>query len=119
MTWLIFDTTTKSLSFSSAKTTAPEHVVQLECSDDDQQKILSGLYEFDASELRVVQKSVDALSKITTQKSNAEKSHYLSSTDWKILRHLREKTLQAKTSMTEEEFIALEQERQSIAKSIV
>jgi len=119
MTWLIFDTTTSSLSFSSAKTTAPDYVIQLECSDDDQQKILSGMYEFNAVERRVVQKSSVALAEIATQKSNAEKSHYLSSTDWKILRHLREKMLQVQTSMTEQEFIALEQERQAIAKSIV
>lgn len=119
MTWLIFDTTTSSLSFSSAKTSAPDYVIQQECSDDDQQKILSGMYEFDVAELRVVPKSTDALAEIATQKSNAEKSHYLSSTDWKILRHLREKMLQVQTSMTEQEYLALEQERQSIAKSIV
>jgi len=119
MTWLIFDTTTDSLSFSSAKTTAPDYVIQQECSDDDQQKILSGMYKFDVAQLAVVVKSNSALAEIATQKSNAEKSHYLASTDWKILRHLREKVLRVQTSMTEQQYLALEQERQNVAKSIV
>ena len=53
-----------------------------------------------------------------TYTENSEKKEFLNSTDWKILRHLREKALNIETSMTEEEYIDLENQRQTAAKSI-
>jgi hypothetical protein len=42
----------------------------------------------------------------------------LVATDWKVLRHIREKALGVETSMTDAEYTALELERQTLAKSI-
>lgn len=50
---------------------------------------------------------------------NAPLKEYLSSTDWKILRHIRQKTLNIATSLTEQEYLALETERNSIASQII
>lgn len=38
---------------------------------------------------------------------------FLKETDWKVLRHVGQKALGVATSMTEEEYLALEQERQT------
>jgi hypothetical protein len=42
----------------------------------------------------------------------------LSSSDWKVLRHMREKTLSIPTSMIEDHYINFEEYRDSIAKEI-
>jgi hypothetical protein len=58
-------------------------------------------------------------SEITQEEINEKASKFLRDTDWKVLRHLRELTLGTTTTLTEEEFIALELERQNMAKSIL
>ena len=51
--------------------------------------------------------------------TNQDNEKYLMETDWKVLRHLREQILGLTTSMTQEEYEALEQERQDKAEAIV
>ena len=50
---------------------------------------------------------------------NAEKRAFLSSTDWKVMRHIRQLALGIPTTLTEDEYVALEQERQETANSII
>ena len=50
---------------------------------------------------------------------NSTNEKFLTETDWKILRHLREQHLAVTTSITQQEFDDLEQERQDKAKAIV
>ena len=50
---------------------------------------------------------------------NAENRFFLESTDWKVLRHLRQKALEVNTSLTEAEYLALEQQRSEAAARIV
>lgn len=52
-------------------------------------------------------------------KINAEAREFLNSTDWKVLRHMRELALGESTSLTEEEYIILEQQRSEAAARIV
>ena len=44
--------------------------------------------------------------------------NYLNNTDWQVLRHVRELALGITTTLTPEEYIALETDRQAAAKSI-
>lgn len=44
---------------------------------------------------------------------------YLATTDWMVLRHIRELALKLPTSLSEEEYITLEEKRQTAAKAIV
>jgi len=44
---------------------------------------------------------------------------YLYDTDWMVLRHLREQKLNKTTTMTEDEFIALELKRDEIADRVI
>jgi hypothetical protein len=50
---------------------------------------------------------------------NAEKRAFLSSTDWKVMRHIRQLALGIPTTLTEEEYVALEHERQETADRII
>jgi hypothetical protein len=50
---------------------------------------------------------------------NAEKREFLNSSDWKILRHLREKALSMDTTLGETEYLELEQLRNDAAKDIL
>lgn len=91
--------------------------VKLICINDTEFEALkTDEYSFDPVSERVVR--VDS-SVLYNRQQNEEKLSFLASTDWKILRHLREKALGVETSISEEEYIALEQERQEAAKSIV
>lgn len=50
---------------------------------------------------------------------NAEQRFILDSTDWKVMRHIREKALGQPTSLTDAEYLALEQSRADAASAIV
>ena len=50
---------------------------------------------------------------------NSIERDFLNSTDWKVLRHLRQKTLNVTTSLTEQEYLELEKLREAAAKRIV
>jgi hypothetical protein len=58
------------------------------------------------------------LSRTAIQSTDTESLAYLKSTDWMVLRHVRELALNMTTSLTQAEYIALETKRQAAAKSI-
>ena len=60
-----------------------------------------------------------ATAKRAQLETNAANEQFLAETDWKVLRHIREQHLGLTTSMTDAEFDALENERQTKAKAIV
>jgi len=51
--------------------------------------------------------------------ANAENRFILDSTDWQVLRHFRQKALGQPTTLSEEEYLALEQTRADAAAAIV
>jgi hypothetical protein len=69
---------------------------------------------------KTIEKSKDEdLLKLHQESTNRKHLAFLSNSDWKVLRHTREKALGIPTSMTEKEYLSLEQERQIAAKGIV
>lgn len=52
------------------------------------------------------------------EQQKQEKIKFLQETDWKVIRHIGQKALGLKTSMSEEEYLNLEQQRQSARDSI-
>jgi hypothetical protein len=61
----------------------------------------------------------DISAKLEQEKVNAEAQAFLNSTDYKILRHLRQKALSQELSLSESEYLALEQQRSEAAARIV
>jgi hypothetical protein len=51
--------------------------------------------------------------------TNAEKRYFLENSDWKVMRHLREKALGQATSLTDQQYLDLEQARATAAAAIV
>ncbi len=97
----------------------PDTVSVVEISDADAELITAQTSYFDLVTKTV--KAVDA--SVTAQKTqdlaNAEQLEFLRSTDWQILRHLRQQTLGQTTTLTDAEFLTLEQQRADAAASVI
>ena len=61
----------------------------------------------------------DISAQVEQEKINQEALQFLASSDYKILRHFRQKALGQETSLSEEEYLALEQQRSDAAARIV
>lgn len=97
----------------------PDSVTTVQISDEDfyamNQQYPSK--KFDIATLSVV--PVDNSAQEALDLSNAQNREILNSTDWKVLRHIRELALGLDTSLSEEEYLALEQQRAEAAAQIV
>ncbi len=97
----------------------PGSVAVYEITDDQANQIAVQTHYFDIPSKTV--KPVDESK--TAQKAkdlaNGIEREFLNSTDWKILRHIRQKALNVPTSLSDIEYIELEQQRQAAAARIV
>lgn len=96
----------------------PASIEVIEITNDDMSLIEGGKYQFDVNTKAVALRPAAELQAEADAKANIEHQEFLSSTDWKVLRHTREKALGITTSLTEEEYLALEQQRENAAKAI-
>lgn len=101
----------------------PESVTVVEVSDEQNQQIVDGTHYFDVADLTVKPRPQQELDAESAAKQleidNAKKRSFLSSTDWKVMRHNRQKALGIATTLTEDEYISLENERQEAANGII
>ena len=97
----------------------PDTVEVVEISDNDYQKIVAKTHFFDTETNTVNSVSQEVIDSIAAEKTNVEHREFLSRTDWKVLRHIRQKALGIPTSLTEEEYLDLENQRQNAANSII
>lgn len=103
---------------------APVGSEVIEIADDDHRKIADlRTHYFDIDTKTVKAYDQTYLDQQARNKeieiSNAENREFLNSTDWKVLRHIRQKALGVATSMTEAEYLALEQQRSDAASRII
>lgn len=68
-------------------------------------------------ELLALQPEVE--SKLEQEKQNAEALKFLADTDYKVLRHIRQQALGISTTLTAQEYLELEQERQMAAEAVI
>ena len=61
----------------------------------------------------------DISAQLEQERINAESLEFLTVTDFKVLRHIRQKALNQKLSLSEEEYLALEQQRSEAAARII
>ena len=109
----------KIVSILNYSPNVPNSVAVYEITNEQADQITAQTHYYD-----IPTKSVQEVdSSITAQKAqetaNAEYREFLRSTDWKILRHIRQKALNVPTSLTEEEYLTLEQQRADAADNIV
>lgn len=98
----------------------PSSVTVYTISEEDHKKAFgeNATHYFDVHACKVL-----PLAKVAIDKRKSEADYYkltaeVALTDWKVLRHIREKALNLPTSLTEEQYIALEQQRQTTVEQI-
>ena len=76
----------------------------------------AGLMRYYDADKRAVVKHPAKL--IKDEEKSKKALGYLQSTDWKVLRHIRETQLEIETTLTVAEYVALEKERHKQAKLV-
>jgi hypothetical protein len=107
------------VSVLSYQPNVPSSVEVVEITDAQAAQIAAQTHYFD-----ITSKSVTAVAAgITAQRAadiaNGQEREFLNSTDWKVLRHIRQKALNIATSLSDAEYIQLEQQRETAAARIV
>lgn len=106
-------------SILSYEPNVPNTVTVVTISDTDYNNLVSQTHRFDVPTRTVVLVDSSVASAKARELANAVEQEFLRSTDWKILRHLRQKALGIQTSLTDAEYLTLEQQRADAAARIV
>lgn len=107
------------VSVSSYRPGVPEHIEVVEITDEQHKSLEDKTHYFNVT-TKVLEPVPQAdLDKVETAKQNEIYSRFLNTTDWQVMRHLRQKALGIPTTLTEEEYVALETERQNAANGII
>lgn len=97
----------------------PESITVVQITDDEYTSITSETHKFDVVSKRVVPVDPSVSAQKAQDQANGIEKEFLNSTDWKVLRHLRQKALGVPTSLTEAEYLELENQRNAAAARIV
>jgi len=108
----------KIVSILNYEPNVPSSVEVVEINDEDYLKIQNQTHYFDIVTKSTVPVPNEELEKRQQTKENIESREFLNTTDWMVLRHLRQRTLGVATSLTEEQFLDLEQRRHAAAAII-
>ena len=93
----------------------PRGISIIKVTDEDHMKIENQTHIFDVSAKGIVPISTEITNQKLKDQTNAPDREFLNSTDWKVLRHIRQKFLDIPTTLTDVEYIDLEKQRQSAA----
>jgi hypothetical protein len=96
----------------------PDTVAVKEISDREYELLTIGSHYFDIPTLSILPHSNAVLDTREQQAQSVNLRKQLESTDWKVLRHIRQKALGVPTSLSEAEYLDLELERNRIAAQI-
>lgn len=107
------------IGIQSYEPAVPSTVSVVTITDDQHKQIVDRTHRFDVTSRSVVPVDSAVIAEKEQYRLNGLEREFLNSTDWKILRHLRQKALNIPTSLTEEQYIELEQQRQAAAARIV
>jgi hypothetical protein len=99
--------------------TVPVTVSVVTITDAQHQQLIDQTHKFDAASRTVVVTDPAVTAEKEQYKLNGIEREFLASTDWKILRHLRQKALNIPLSLTDAEYTELEQQRQAASARIV
>ena len=107
------------IGVQSYEPNVPQSVSVTVITDEEYSKITKGTHYFDIANSRVVAQPQVELDKIKALEQNKIHQHFLHSTDWKVLRHIRQKALNMPTSLSDAEYLDLELERDRHANAII
>ena len=106
-------------SILSYEPSVPNTVTIVTISDTDYTHLINQTHRFDIATRSVVPVDDVVIQAKAREQANAVEQEFLRSTDWKVLRHIRQKALGVPTSLTEQQYLALEQQRAAAAARII
>jgi hypothetical protein len=109
----------KVISVLNYEPNVPVSVTVISITDAEEAQITQQTHYFDVDTRTVKSVAASVAEQKAQQLANSKEREFLNSTDWKILRHMRQKALNIDTSLSEAEYIQLEQQRQSAAARII
>ena len=107
------------ISVLNYRPNVPSSVTITEITDAQYGQIEATTHKFDVGTKTVIANPDYSQSAKEQQQKNALEREFLNSTDWKILRHIRQKALNIATSLSDAEYTQLEQQRETAAARIV
>lgn len=112
----------KIVSHLNYKPNAPEDIKVIEITDEENDLLEKQTHYFDINTKKIIKYTNKELNQFKIidelKENNIKNQSFLNSTDWKIMRHIREQALGLETSLTNKEYLELENKRQEAAKSI-
>jgi hypothetical protein len=120
--YVLHDTEHKKTSIINYEPNVPASIKVYKITEKEKQNVDAGTHFFNVSNNAVEMKpseelQAEALAK-HTQQENSKHREFLNRTDWKVLRHMREIALNQPTTLSQQEYIELERERDKSANSI-
>ena len=97
----------------------PASVSVVTISDIDGNNLRAGTHIFDIATQTVTRKTAQVTRRENIIAENGQEREFLNTTDWKVLRHIRQKHLGIATSLTEEQYTELENQREAAAQRVV
>lgn len=97
---------------------APDTVTVVPIGNEDFAKLNAQTHYFDIESSQVLEYGADKFARDAQEAANRENLKFLKDTDWKVLRHIRQKALGIPTSLSEAEYLDLELERNRRASAI-
>lgn len=105
-------------SVSNYEPNVPASVSVYQVPDDIHERIQNKEWWFNLDSRTAEPLPAGVAAELEAGKTQHQKLAFLSSTDWKILRHLRQKALNIETTLAEHEYLDLEFKREQTARSI-
>lgn len=96
----------------------PDTVTVVKILDSEFSKIKDRTHYFDVKSMSVIDLDTDMIRIVNSQEERSANLQFLQSTDWKVLRHIRQLALGVPTTLTNDEYLALESERNIAATKI-
>lgn len=109
----------KVINILGYEPSVPSSVSLVTITAEQYQQIMAQTHLFDVTASRVIPVDAAILEQKNTDVLNAQQREFLNSTDWKVLRHIRQKALGITTSLTEEQYLELERQREDAAAQVV
>jgi hypothetical protein len=97
----------------------PNSVSVVEISNEQADQLVAQTHYFDVPSRTVKPVAASVTEQKARDAANAIEREFLNSTDWKVMRHIRQKALNIPTSLSDAQYIELEQQRQAAAARIV
>lgn len=108
----------KVISVLDYKPNVPASVRVIEIDEATHKKIVDKTHEFDAELGCVVPLQATMQQEILQVQHSAAQFDFLNKSDWKVMRHIRQQALGIPTSLTEEEYLELETQRQAASLAV-